>query len=171
MQRLLGPTLGRFQSEFLNPLIERVFGIMFRANAFLPAPQIISGQNIDVEFIGPLARSQRMEEATAVERLYELAMQLAQADPAVLDIINSDVAIRMRAELLGVPKTVLRGPDEVAQIRQTREQIAAQQMQAEQAQQMANAMQSNARAAKDLGDPQAQKTVQGMEEALPEELL
>ena len=28
MQRLLGPTLGRFQTEFLNPLIERCFGIM-----------------------------------------------------------------------------------------------------------------------------------------------
>jgi len=171
MQRLLGPTLGRFQSEFLNPLIERVFGIMFRANAFSPAPEIISGQNIDVEFIGPLARSQRMEEATAVERLYELAMQLAQADPSVLDIINSDVAIRMRAELLGVPKTVLRGVDEVAEIRQMREQMAAQQQQAEQAQQMANTMQSNAKAAKDLGDPQAQQVMQGMEEAVPEELL
>ena len=45
MQRLLGPTLGRFQSEFLNPLIERVFGIMFRANAFLPAPEIFLKDN------------------------------------------------------------------------------------------------------------------------------
>ena len=116
MQRLLGPTLGRFQSEFLNPLIERVFGIMLRNNAFLPAPEIIQGQPIDVEFIGPLARSQRMEEAVAVERLYQLAMNLAQADPGVLDIINHDVAIRMRAELLGVPKSVLRGEQEVAGI-------------------------------------------------------
>ncbi len=45
MQRLLGPTLGRFQTEFLNPLIERVFGIMFRADAFIPAPDIIEGTN------------------------------------------------------------------------------------------------------------------------------
>ena len=171
MQRLLGPTLGRFQSEFLNPLIERVFGIMYRAGAFLPEPEIIRGQNIDVEFIGPLARSQRMEEAVAVERLYQLAMQLAQADPGILDIINSDTAIRMRAELLGVPKSVLRGEDEVAQIRQAREQMAAQQQMAEQAQQMGNAMQSNAKAAKDLSDPNTQKTMQGMEEAIPEELL
>jgi len=117
MQRLLGPTLGRFQSEFLNPLIERVFGIMYRANAFEVEPEVITGQDIDVEFIGPLARSQRMEEATAVERLYQLAMELAQADPGVMDIINSDTAIRMRAELLGVPKTILRSVDEVAEIR------------------------------------------------------
>jgi len=154
MQRLLGPTLGRFQSEFLNPLIERVFGIMLRNNAFLPAPEIIQGQPIDVEFIGPLARSQRMEEAVAVERLYQLAMNLAQADPGVLDIINHDVAIRMRAELLGVPKSVLRGEQEVAGIRQQR---AAQQQQAAQmqmAQQQANAMASTARATRDLSDPQ-----------------
>ena len=112
-----------------------------------------------------------MEEAVAVERLYQLAMQLAQADPGILDIINSDTAIRMRAELLGVPKSVLRGEDEVAQSRQAREQMAAQQQMAEQAQQMGNAMQSNAKAAKDLSDPNTQKTMQGMEEAIPEELL
>ena len=98
MQRLLGPTLGRFQSEFLNPLIERVFNIMFRANALLPVPEIAEGQSLQVEFIGPLARSQRMEEAVAVERLYQLGMQLAQADPNILDLFDNDTAIRLSAE-------------------------------------------------------------------------
>ena len=129
MQRLLGPTLGRFQSEFLNPLIERVFGIMLRGGGFLPAPEIIQDQQIDVDFVGPLARSQRMEEAVAVERLYQLAMNIGQVDPAIMDNINHDVAIRTRANLLGVPKTVLRGEDEVEEIRQ--ERAAAQQAQAE----------------------------------------
>ncbi len=129
MQRLLGPTLGRFQSEFLNPLIERVFGIMLRGGGFLPAPEIIQDQQIDVDFVGPLARSQRMEEAVAVERLYQLAMNIGQVDPAIMDNINHDVAIRTRANLLGVPKTVLRGEDEVEEIRQ--ERAAAQQAQQE----------------------------------------
>ncbi len=48
-----------------------------------------------------------MEEAVAVERLYQLAMQLGQADPTIMDILNHDEAVRMRAKLLGVPKTVL----------------------------------------------------------------
>ena len=36
-----------------------------------------------LEYVGPLARSQRMEEAVAVERLYQLAMQIGQLDPAI----------------------------------------------------------------------------------------
>ena len=108
MQRLLGPTLGRFQTEFLNPLIERVFGIMLRSDALTPRPSEMEGMNMDIEYVGPLARSQRMEEAIAVERLYQLAMQVVQVDPTVMDVIDHEQAIRMRATLLGVPKTVLR---------------------------------------------------------------
>ena len=70
-----------------------------------------------------------MEEAVAVERLYQLAMNIGQVDPAIMDNINHDVAIRTRANLLGVPKTVLRGEDEVEEIRQ--ERAAAQQAQQE----------------------------------------
>jgi hypothetical protein len=113
MQRLLGPTLGRFQSEFLNPLIERVFGIMYRAGALMQEPEIIKGTKIDVEYLGPLARSQRMEESVAIERLYSLAMNIAQIDPAIMDNIDHDEAVRLRGKLLGVPKTVLRGKDDV----------------------------------------------------------
>ena len=103
MQRFLGPTLGRFQSEFLNPLIERVFGIMLRAEALIPAPEIIQGQTVDVEYVGPLARSQRIEESIAIDRLYAQVFQIAQADPNILDLVDNDAAIRARAALLGVP--------------------------------------------------------------------
>ena len=44
MQRLFN--ISRFQSEFLNPLIERVFGIMFRAGALLPEPESIEVQKL-----------------------------------------------------------------------------------------------------------------------------
>jgi len=170
MQRLLGPTLGRFQSEFLNPLIERVFGIMIRNQAFLPAPEIIQGQKVDVEFVGPLARSQRMEEATAVERLYEMTMSLAQADPTVLDIINNDVAIRMRAELLGVPKSVLRGIDEVEEIREQRAMQQQMQQEMMMMQEQANATKTQAEAAQTASDPQVQEMMaQAEEQMLTEE--
>lgn len=163
MQRLLGPTLGRFQSEFLNPLIERVFNIMFRANALAPVPEIAEGQSLQVEFIGPLARSQRMEEAVAVERLYQLGMQLAQADPNILDLFDNDTAIRLRADLLGVPKTVLRGPAEVEQIRRQRAQQQQMQQQMMMAQQQAEVDASQAKTVTQLNQPENQGT---MEEAM-----
>ncbi len=131
MQRLLGPTLGRFQTEFLNPLIERCFAIMDRNDLFSPAPEDLEGTALDIEFVGPLARSQRMEEATAVERLYEMAANLAGFAPEIMDNIDHDAAIRSRAELLGVPKNIMRDPEE---INAKREEAAKQQQQQQQMQ-------------------------------------
>ena len=171
MQRLLGPTLGRFQSEFLNPLIERVFGIMYRADGFIDAPEIVIGESIDVEYVGPLARSQRMEEAVAVERLYQLAMQVAQIDPNILQIINHDKAIRLRAELLGVPKTVLKGEDEVEAEREAAalQQMMQQQMMVEQHQ--ADVAAKQAKTATEFAKPETRElTEQAVQIAEEEEI-
>ena len=153
MQRLLGPTLGRFQSEFLNPLIERVFGIMYRAGALMQEPDIIKGTKIDVEYLGPLARSQRMEESVAIERLYSLAMNIAQIDPAIMDNINHDEAVRLRGKLLGVPKTVLRGKDDVDNMRTMRAEQAQMAQMAQEQQALGKAQKDQAQAAKILADP------------------
>ena len=153
MQRLLGPTLGRFQSEFLNPLIERVFGIMYRAGALMQEPDIIKGTKIDVEYLGPLARSQRMEESVAIERLYSLAMNIAQIDPAIMDNIDHDEAVRLRGKLLGVPKTVLRGKDDVDNMRTIRAEQAQMAQMAQEQQALGKAQKDQAQAAKILADP------------------
>ena len=171
MQRLLGPTLGRFQSEFLNPLIERVFGIMVRANAFMPTPEIIGNRKMDIEYVGPLARSQRMEESIAIERLYQLAMNVGQIDPAIMDNINHDEAIRMRAKLLGVPKTVLRGLDEVMEMREAKAQQQAQMMQQQMAQQQAQTALTQGQAMNQLGQPEAQEGMDQAEQAAKEQGL
>ena len=162
MQRLLGPTLGRFQSEFLQPLIERVFGIMLRNRAFVPAPEIMTEEPIDVEFVGPLARSQRMEEAVAVERLYQLAMNVSQINPDILDIINHDEAIRQRAKLLGVPDSILRGRAEVMQGRMMRQQQQMQQQQMMADQMQAETVQKQAQAAQTAADPRVDAQIQAV---------
>ena len=171
MQRLLGPTLGRFQSEFLNPLIERTFGIMLRAGALLPEPEVIQGQKIDVEYVGPLARSQRMEESVAIDRLYELAVNVVQVDPSIMDNINHDEAIRLRGDLLGVPKIVLRARDEVEELREQRQQAQMAQQQAEQQQQAAQAALTQGQAMSELGTPEAQEGMAQAEQAAQEEGL
>jgi len=170
MQRLLGPTLGRFQSEFLNPLIERVFGIMFRAEAFVQEPNLLQGQSIDIEYVGPLARSQRMEEAVAVERLYQLAMQLAQADPSIMDILNHDEAIRARAELLGVPKSVLRGRAEVDELRQARMQQQAMQQEMMMQQQQAEIGAKQAASLESLAKPETRAVAEQVSAELEEDI-
>ena len=165
MQRLLGPTLGRFQSEFLNPLIERVFGIMYRAGALMKEPDLIQGTKIDVEYLGPLARSQRMEESVAIERLYSLAMNIAQIDPAIMDNIDHDEAVRLRGKLLGVPKTVLRGKDDVEGLRAMRAEQAQMAQMAQEQQALGKAQKDQAQAAKILADPNVSS---GLEDTVQE---
>ena len=163
MQRLLGPTLGRFQTEFLNPLIERCFAIMQRNDLFAPAPDSLSGVAIDIEYVGPLARSQRMEEATAVERLYEMAANLAQIAPEVMDNIDHDAAIRSRAELLGVPKNIMRDPQQIQQKREMVAQEREEQMAMQQAQAGVNMAATAIPAAAQITPDTVGQTQEGME--------
>ena len=171
MQRLLGPTLGRFQSEFLNPLIERVFGIMFRAGALMQQPDVIGGSKLDIEYVGPLARSQRMEEAVAIERLYQLAMNVAQVDPNIMDNIDHDTAIRMRAKLLGVPKTVMRGIDDVEDMREAKAQQQQAIMQQQMAQQQADTALTQGQAMNQMGQPETQEGMETAEQSAKEQGL
>jgi len=161
MQRLLGPTLGRFQTEFLNPLIERCFNIMQRNEMFLEAPESLNGVKVDIEYVGPLARSQRMEEAVAVERLYEMAGMMAQIAPEIMDNLDHDAAIRSRAELLGVPKNIMKDPRQVDAQRQQRMQQQQQQMEMQQAQQ---AVSTASQAMPMLGKENVESTQAGMEQ-------
>lgn len=163
MQRLLGPTLGRFQTEFLNPLIERCFAIMQRNEMFAPAPAVLDGINIDIEYVGPLARSQRMEEATAVERLYEMAANLAQIAPEVMDNIDHDAAIRSRAELLGVPKDIMRDPGDIAKQREAQQAQQEEMMAMQQAQQGVDIAATAIPAAQQITPDNVEQTEAGME--------
>lgn len=139
MQRLLGPTLGRLQSEFLTPLVERCFYAMARGGAFEDPPDAVLQQqqagSLDIEYIGPLARSQKAGEVTSIQRLMGAATQMAQVSPEALDLLDLDEAVRVMSDRLGVPAEVIRGQDEVDQIRQGRqEQMAQQQQMAQEAQ-------------------------------------
>jgi hypothetical protein len=171
MQRLLGPTLGRFQTEFLNPLIERVFGIMYRAKALNEAPSIIGDTKIDIEYVGPLARSQRMEEAVAIERLYQLAMSIGQIDPSIMDNIDHDEAIRMRAKLLGVPKTIMKDINDVNDMREQRAMMQQAQQQAQLQQAQAQTALTQGQAMNQLGQPEAQDGMQQAEQSAREQGL
>lgn len=126
MERLMGPTLGRLQSELLNPIIERVFGLMLRAGMLPAPPPELEGQEIDIEYIGPLARAQQMPDVIAIERAFQTAANISAVtgDPAPLDLLNADEAVKRAAMLQGVPSEILRDDDEVAQIRAGRAEQA-----------------------------------------------
>jgi hypothetical protein len=130
--RLLGPVLGRLQSELLKPMIDRCFNILFRREQFAPAPEFLSGQDIEIEYVSPLAKAQKSSELSSITRGIEILGSLANVAP-VFDYINFDALVKHVADLVGVPQKVLKLQ---SQVNSEREQAAQQQQQMAQMQQL-----------------------------------
>lgn len=148
MQRVLGPVAGRIKADVLDPLIKRGFWILFREGR-LPEMPIVVRENfaeLDIEYLGPLARVAKMADVNSTERLLANLGQIASVAPEVMDTIDWDKLTRMYAERLGVPITILRSEDEVATIREVRAQQEAQMAQMETASQLASAMKDGSQA-------------------------
>lgn len=159
IRQLLGPVYGRFQAEYLQPLVERCFGLAYRAGAFPPAPESLQDANFNVRYISPLARAQQLENVTAIERLGANVANLAQVAPEVTDLIDADEATRVIADALGVPAKVIRTSDAVDQLRQQRQQ--AQQQQAGQALMMQAGSEAATTAGQQVGTALGQRVAGG----------
>ncbi len=147
--RLMGPHLGRSQSEFLDPLIGRTFNILLRAGRIPPPPDVLrSSPELDIEYVSPMARAQRSSEAVAVMRTVEIGAAFAQTTgkPDAMDNLNEDEAFRIAADASGLPAKALRSTDEVNDVRQQRQTMQAAAAAAELAPKVAQAAKSGAEA-------------------------
>ena len=136
--RLLGPVLGRLQSELLKPMIDRCFAILLRNNQFAQAPDFLSGQDIEIEYVSPLAKAQKSTELSSITRAIEILGSLANVAP-VFDYINFDALVKHVADLVGVPQKVLKLQSQVNAEREQQAELAEQQAQMQQMQQVADA--------------------------------
>lgn len=131
--RVLGPVLGRMQTEFLSPLIRRVFRLMLRAGRLPePPPRIKPGDLVTV-YVSPVMRAQKQYEAQALSQTMQYLSPLVMGTDAfgVLDNFETDAIARHAAELFGLPPGALRAPQQVAQVREAkaRQRAAAGQAQ------------------------------------------
>lgn len=134
LRQMMGPMFGRFQAEFLQPLIERCFGIVWRANIRTrfalvgEPPQSLLNRSFTVRYLSPLARAQKLEDVNAMDIFENDLATKAQAlqDPSILDVYDWEQASREKAQLRGIKQTLIRDPRMVMQIRQQRQQAQAQ---------------------------------------------
>lgn len=156
MQRTLGPTLGRLQSDLLDPLISRTLNILSRSGQLKEMPDELkqAGGDIDVAYVGSMSRSQKMDNIANVERYLGILGGIAQFKPEVLDLFNQDKAARDLGVDLNIPAAYLNSDDEVVALRQARAKQQQQMMQAEQAQAEGDAAQSMAKGATDVREAQ-----------------
>jgi hypothetical protein len=142
---LLGPVLGRLQSELLNPIIYRTFNIMLRRGLLPPVPQALQGQDFDVVYVSPLAKAQRAVQAKDMQTFLAIMGQMAQFKPEVLDKLNADVIVDKFGKILSIDPDIIHDDDEVEAKRAAQAQMMQQQAQ------MAS-MAQGAMIAKDVGD-------------------
>ncbi len=148
IQRVLAPVVGRIKADGLNPLIKRGFWTLFREGRLPEMPVSVADSitELDIEYLGPLARIQKMTDVTSTERLLGNLGQIAAVSPEVIDTIDWDKLVRMYSERLGVPFEILKTEEQVRTLREQRAQQQAQQQQLEAAGQIASAMKDGAQA-------------------------
>jgi hypothetical protein len=129
--QLLTPTMGRHQSEGLGPMIERELDILMHAGALPPMPEALieAGGDVVIEYTGELNRIQRAEDGVAILRTFEQLAPIAQIDPGVYDIFDTQVVARELSSINGVPEKALRSEKQMAAIdAQKRQENQAAQM-------------------------------------------
>jgi hypothetical protein len=137
LRQMLGPMFGRFQAEFLQPLVERCFGIAWRANlrsnfALMGRPpESLLNRNFSVRYLSPLARAQREEEVASMDRFEADLSMTAQGTGRtdLLDLYDWEEAKRAKARMLGIPAKFIRDARQLAVISDAKAKQAAQSQQ------------------------------------------
>ncbi len=126
---LLAPTMGRQQSEFLGPMIEREIDILTEAGEFddLPMPDVMReyGSGVEIVYDAPLNRLMKTDEAVGILRTVESLAEPAKVDPTVYDVFQWAKVARTLAEANGAPPSVLNSLEEMDEIKKGREQSQA----------------------------------------------
>lgn len=129
--RLMGPMMGRLQTEFLGPMLNRVFNLLQRAGKYPPPPEIISGQNFRVIYTSPIARAQEQTEANGIMRATQLLTPYIEMNPEILDIVNGDELARGVFNMYSVSPKYLNKDSVIQAKRQERARQQERQMMAE----------------------------------------
>jgi hypothetical protein len=151
--RLMGPHLGRIQAELLDPLIGRVFNLMYAMPGILPPlPEALQRSPVvQAEYVSPLARAQKASEAQAILRTVEAVAPIASLRPEVLDNFDWDEVSRSIGAGYGIPAKLMTDRRKVEAERAQRAQQAAEAQQQAQLAQAAELAPGVARAARDVG--------------------
>lgn len=138
------PTFSALTSEYLDPKLMRIFGILWRQGKMPQPPEELTMLLGEGQVPLPqVAYSNRISLAikakTNMNYAEYMAIQtpLAELDPSMLDNMDSDVQFRDGWRNAGLPEDGLRREIDVEELRQARAEAQQQQMQMEQAAQAA----------------------------------
>lgn len=120
MLRFLAPMLGRQQTELLGPMIQRTYTLL-NDRGYIPlAPQSLRGRYLNISYISPAARAQTGAKADRMGQFMQDVLPMSQIKPEILDAIDMDKMLDMYAKIRGFPRSIIRTPQDMAQIRDDR---------------------------------------------------
>lgn len=130
---LVAPTLGRQETEYLGPMIDREIDVLNSLNLLPPMPpRLREAQGAyDVVYTSPLALAQRAQEAAGFIRTVETAKEISNItqDPSYLDPFDFDVALPEIAKIQSVPERWMADGQKMAAKRKARGEAQARQEQ------------------------------------------
>jgi len=123
---VLGPRIGRMESEDANPIHDRMFAIEQRAGRIPEPPDILleyTESGIEIDYMGPLSQAQKkLFKSQGINAGIEALGPLAEIQPQVIDVIDPDETARILLESVGFPSKATRDDAAIAKIRKIREQ-------------------------------------------------
>lgn len=125
------PTFSRMTVELFNPLLARVFGILYRGGLFaaLPAGYESYSGTPEAQYSSRIALSLRSLHGVALQKTLEFVAAVAPIDPRVARYFDWVAAARKMAADNGLPAELLRPMDEVNEELAAEAEAAAQQQQ------------------------------------------
>ena len=154
--RLMGPLMGRLQSELLGPMLSRVYAILFRQGKIPPMPSIMEevGGGVKPIYTSPIARAQEQTEANGIMRSLQVLTPFLEMDPTVTDRFNGDEIAKGVFDMFSVRPSFLRTDDQVQAIRTDRKKQEEGQQQAANMQSAGQGFESITRAGLNLKEAQ-----------------
>jgi hypothetical protein len=123
----IAPLFSRIEPDLLEPLVLRSYAILQRQGRLPEPPPELEGRTVAIAYQSPIARAQRSGEADDIVRFTQALAPYAEADPGVLDNVDTDeLAQLMGNQIMNVPAVIMRDPTEVARRREARNQAQAQ---------------------------------------------
>lgn len=139
----LGPVLEQTNQDLLDPLVEITYMIALRQRKLQKPPVQMQGTELNIEYLSIMAQAQKTAGIAGIDRFMGAIAQQAELYPQITDKIDIDSYVDKYGDMTSVPPELIRDPEQVQQIRQSK---AQQQQQA----QMNENLQARASAAKDL---------------------
>lgn len=135
---IINPIIGRYETKFLDQIINRTYQIEYEAGRLPPQPAVLEDrgeEKIKIRYTGPLATIQeRLYKTTGIVHTLNsigpiAEMQMSQAP--VIDKFDFDEMAEEIADVYEMPRRAIRTDREVAKIREQRAKMQEAQQQAE----------------------------------------